>query len=47
VLPHHVHNRGGILIKKAFVGFEKYHRNNNEMMTWVTKSNPMAFPNKE
>ena len=22
---HHFHNRGGVLVKKEFVGFEKYH----------------------
>jgi hypothetical protein len=44
IQPHHVHNRGGILIKKAFVGFEKYHKNNNEFMNWNTKSYPGAFP---
>lgn len=41
---HHFHNRGGVLIKKQFVGFEKYHRNYNEMMHWFAKSNPNAFP---
>ena len=41
---HHVHNRGGVLIKKQFAGFEKYHKNHNELMTWVTKSYPAAFP---
>ena len=44
VQPHHVHNRGGVLIKKQFIGFEKYHRNHNELMTWFTKSYPSAFP---
>lgn len=41
---HHFHNRGGVLIKKQFAGFEKYHKNNNELMTWFTKSYPDAFP---
>ena len=44
VQPHHVHNRGGILIKKQFVGFEKYHSNHNDLMTWVTKAFPGALP---
>lgn len=46
VLPHHVFNRGGILIKKQFVGFEKYHKNHNELMTWTSKAYPAAFPVK-
>jgi hypothetical protein len=44
---HHFHNRGGILIKKQFAGFEKYHKNQNEVMTWFTKSYPDAFPKKD
>jgi len=24
---HHFHNRGGLLIRKQFAGFEKYHKN--------------------
>ena len=31
---HHYHNRGGILIEKQFVGFEKYHKNLDGMMAW-------------
>lgn len=41
---HHFHNRGGVLIKKQFAGFEKYHKNQNEVMTWFVKSYPEAFP---
>ena len=29
---HHFNNRGGVLIRKKFIGFEKYHRNTEEMM---------------
>lgn len=41
---HHFHNRGGVLIKKQFAGFEKYHRNHNELMAWYTRAFPNAFP---
>ncbi len=41
---HHFNNRGGVLIKKQFAGFEKYHKNHNDLMTWYTKSYPQAFP---
>jgi len=40
---HHFHNRGGVLIKKQFVGFEKYHRNGDELMGWYVKAYPEAF----
>lgn len=40
---HHFHNRGGVLIKKRFIGFEKYHANIEDMMGWYRKSNPTAF----
>lgn len=46
-LGHHYHNRGGILIRKQFAGFEKYHRNHNDLMSWTTKAFPTAFPAKE
>lgn len=38
---HHFNNRGGVLIKKQFAGFEKYHRNIDDMMDWYKK----AYPN--
>lgn len=41
---HHFHNRGGVLIRKQFAGFEKYHKNQNELMSWYVKSYPDAFP---
>ena len=40
---HHFHNRGGVLIRKQFDGFEKYHANNDELMHWYTKAFPDAF----
>jgi len=38
---HHFNNRGGVLIKKKFIGFEKYHKNQEELMNWYH----MAYPN--
>jgi len=43
---HQYHNHGGVLVKKQFVGFEKYHRNLNDMMDWYKKSSPDAFVGK-
>ena len=38
---HHYNNRGGVLVKKQFAGFEKYHKNLEETMQWYKK----AYPN--
>jgi len=27
---HHFHNRGGVVLEKQFVGFEKYHKNSDD-----------------
>ena len=35
---HHYNNRGGVLVKKQFAGFEKYHKNVDEMMQWYAKA---------
>jgi hypothetical protein len=40
---HHYHNRGGVLIEKQFIGFEKYHKNLDGMMAWYAKAYPAAF----
>lgn len=40
---HHFTNYGGVLIKKDFIGFEKYHKNNDELIAWYRR----AFPNNE
>ena len=37
---HHFHNRGGVLIQKGFIGFEKYHKNLDDMMAWYKKAYP-------
>lgn len=38
--PHHLINRGGVLLEKEFVGFEKYHTSNEDVMNWYKR----AFP---
>lgn len=43
VLPHHVSNRGGVLFEKEFIGFEKYHQNNDSLMNWYKKAYPHQF----
>lgn len=40
VPAHHVENHGGVVIKKRFIGFEKYYRNGDEMMNWYKKAYP-------
>jgi len=37
---HHFNNRGGVLVKKQFAGFEKYHKNLDDMMEWYKKTSP-------
>tara|TARA_B110000305_G_C19273020_1_gene555454 strand:+ start:739 stop:930 length:192 start_codon:yes stop_codon:yes gene_type:complete len=38
--PHHFINRGGVVILKDFIGFEKYHKNGDDMMAWYKLSYP-------
>lgn len=37
---HHFHNRGGVVVMKDFVGFEKYYQNNDDMMAWYKRVYP-------
>ena len=37
---HHFHNRGGVVVLKDFVGFEKYYKNSDDMMNWYK----MVYP---
>lgn len=39
---HHFNNRGGVLVRKQFAGFEKYHKNIDEMMEWYKKAYPSS-----
>jgi len=40
---HHFVNRGGVLIKKEFVGFSKYFQNDKELTNWFERSYPDVF----
>ena len=44
---HHFNNRGGVLVKKQFAGFEKYHKNVDEMMKWYEKAYPALMHSEE
>ena len=44
---HHFHNRGGILIKKSFEGFEKIHKNGGDVKDWYRKAYPEVFSQME
>ena len=44
---HHFNNRGGVLVKKQFAGFEKYHKNVDEMMDWYKKAYPQIVAASE
>ena len=37
---HWFHNRGGVVVMKQFVGFQKYYKNGDEMMDWYS----MVYP---
>jgi len=41
---HHFINRGGVLLEKEFVGFEKYHTNDKSLMDWYRSAYPDKFP---
>lgn len=40
---HHFNNRGGILVMKQFVGFEKIHKNRADIDDWYKKAYPSLF----
>ena len=43
---HHYINRGGVLLEKEFVGFEKYHTNDKSLMDWYKMAYPEKFANE-
>jgi len=43
---HHFHNRGGVIVLKDFIGFEKYYQNGDDMMDWYKKVYPKTFDKK-
>ncbi len=36
-------NRGGVVLKKEFLGFETLHRNSDSLMAWYRKAYPQEF----
>lgn len=40
---HHFNNRGGVVVRKQFTGFEKYHASSDDYMAWFHK----AYPRQE
>ncbi len=40
---HHFSNRGGVLLMKEFVGFEKYYKNDAALMSWYSRAYPQYF----
>ena len=40
---HHLVNRGGVILEKEFVGFEKYHYSQASLDNWHKKVHPEAF----
>jgi curved DNA-binding protein CbpA len=44
---HHFVNRGGVLMKKEFVGFAKYFQNDKELTAWYKKVYPTLFVDKQ
>jgi hypothetical protein len=40
---HHFINRGGVLLEKEFVGFEKYHTCDKSLMDWYKLTYPDKF----
>ncbi len=44
---HHYINRGGVLLEKEFVGFEKYHTNDKSLMEWYKAAYPEKFAGTE
>jgi len=37
---HHFVNRGGVLIEKKFMGFQKYYKNTDDLMGWYYRAYP-------
>lgn len=44
---HHYINRGGVLLEKEFVGFEKYHTSDKSLMDWYKMAYPEKFAGAE
>lgn len=37
---HHFNNRGGVVVLKDFIGFEKYYKTGDDMIKWYKKAYP-------
>lgn len=44
---HHFNNRGGVVVLKDFVGFEKYYQNGDALMSWYQKVYPKQMRGAE
>jgi hypothetical protein len=44
---HHFHNRGGVIVLKDFIGFQKYYQSGDDMMDWYKQVYPKTFKTKE
>jgi hypothetical protein len=44
---HHFSNSGGVVMIKQFLGFEKYHRSNADVIGWYEKAFPAVFEEKK
>lgn len=40
---HHYNNRGGVLIKKEFIGFNKYFKTGDDQMEWLRMAYPAIY----
>jgi len=43
---HHLNNRGGVLLEKEFLGFEKYFKNDAALTEWYKRVYPGSFQEK-
>lgn len=40
-------NRGGVVLRKSFEGFESIHKNNDDLMAWYKGAYPQIFSPQE
>ena len=44
---HHFHNRGGVVVEKEFVGFNKYFTDGENQMEWLKQAYPEIYREEE
>jgi hypothetical protein len=44
---HHYHNRGGVVLEKEFVGFNKYFLDEANQMEWLKEAYPEIYKKKK